>query len=830
MEQSRDGKHYHRHRRAARSRSVSRENNEQLPPRHNSDSDANKKRKRHILRMISLDSQSKFFNLVSQSKGYFNGGIRRMQKINPKTYFLVAMTLVLFTSMQQCTIFLLGRAHSIRGGSIGSQIDIKLKRYAERKAEEKVMKRKKKLERMREHIEERLERDVNTYLQHSQIYTMKKISSTAVTSNPAIPRHILLALSYGEMQEQYESLLNQWSFYLNQQKKKDKLRTSPTFALNKLTKIMSTVPSTDTFDRVLPFDVDFMRQSLSGNEVCKKFHSLFLVLPRLRDKISLWSICDLYWYGGAFVGDEVTDVDAPLHEIFRVSEDDSGNVNGPVGCVIMRPAGINGTDTSISTDLAMVAMSPRHPALLDVIEKLSGEELMQRLVQKGSNPTKIIADLFYDVIATQVGTENLIKQVQNGGGVIEATGDASGSWILLTEVCVTCGTSKCCKVYDGRRRVGFTEDKEVDAEKDFGRVVMTIKRDSDHYVDKIKHAKSLDMAVDVTVRESEGTPQMELVKKKPLQEIMIKKGCEPSQFCNQCLKNPRQGSFSSCSSVCDECYEYIICSPPAPSKDVHMEVVINVEKKNKDEKSSSQLIPRIIHQTWFEELTPDRYPQLIRIQNSWIVSGWEYRFYDDAAARKFIADNFPDRFVYAYDSLIPGAYKADFFRYLVLLKSGGVYADIDVMLETNIDSLAHPDLSFFVPLDEPGFEGDERFCLWNGLMGASPGHPFMVRAVERSLNMILNRADAFDVEQEMCQISGREMEYWKTRLIPVLIGTGPCGLGIAVNEALKRGSMDKFLCGLMKANGNGYHWDVKEMEEETLNFHILAVRIVRSMM
>ena len=68
-------------------------------------------------------------------------------------------------------------------------------------------------------------------------------------------------------------------------------------------------------------------------------------------------------------------------------------------------------------------------------------------------------------------------------------------------------------------------------------------------------------------------------------------------------------------------------------------------------------IPRIIHQTWHSPVDSDRYPQLKRLQNSWLNSGWEYRFYTDDDARTYIAENYPERFLRAFDDVIPGAYK-----------------------------------------------------------------------------------------------------------------------------------------------------------------------------
>lgn len=213
-------------------------------------------------------------------------------------------------------------------------------------------------------------------------------------------------------------------------------------------------------------------------------------------------------------------------------------------------------------------------------------------------------------------------------------------------------------------------------------------------------------------------------------------------------------------------------------------------------KADSWLIPRIIHQTWFEDITTERYPQLVRLQNSWKNAGWEYRFYDDAAVEEYIETNFPSRFLRAYQSLTPGAYKADFFRYLVLMKDGGIYADVDVMLDTNLDSFVTPTMGFFVPRDAVGAQVGENFCLWNGLIGSAPAHPFMMHAVERMINLVLDRADLYDMEKAICRNSKYRGDTWKVRIEPNLLLSGPCALGIAVNEAIGEDPVKSFDVGL----------------------------------
>ena len=53
-----------------------------------------------------------------------------------------------------------------------------------------------------------------------------------------------------------------------------------------------------------------------------------------------------------------------------------------------------------------------------------------------------------------------------------------------------------------------------------------------------------------------------------------------------------------------------------------------------------------------------------------------YYLYNDADCRAFIRSAFPPDVLYAYDLLIPTAFKADLWRYCVLYKFGGVYLDV----------------------------------------------------------------------------------------------------------------------------------------------------------
>mmetsp|Transcript_4009 Transcript_4009/g.5950 ORF Transcript_4009/g.5950 Transcript_4009/m.5950 type:complete len:284 (+) Transcript_4009:3-854(+) len=173
---------------------------------------------------------------------------------------------------------------------------------------------------------------------------------------------------------------------------------------------------------------------------------------------------------------------------------------------------------------------------------------------------------------------------------------------------------------------------------------------------------------------------------------------------------------------------------------------------------------------------------MARLIESWKRSGWEYNFYDDAAAGEFLLLHFPPEVKDAYDSITPGAFKADLFRYCVLLIKGGIYSDMDIMLESNLDAAVPPDVGFMVPVDEPGSKHDHRMCLWNGMIAAAPAHPYLVRVIDRVVHNIRNRFTVVDYDQMMCD----NPELSVSHAYSTLFTGGPCILGMTLNEVMGR--------------------------------------------
>lgn len=180
-------------------------------------------------------------------------------------------------------------------------------------------------------------------------------------------------------------------------------------------------------------------------------------------------------------------------------------------------------------------------------------------------------------------------------------------------------------------------------------------------------------------------------------DILLQNDCLPSdKKCSDCLRDKKGATCQKCAIACP-CYCKTLCHTPVEEKFISKELVIRPPLYARD---PSRLIPKIIHQTWFEDVTPEKYPNMSRLIESFKQSGWSYVFYTDEEAQNFLSTHFPPEVRQAYDALRPGAFKADLFRYCALLIHGGVYADMDIMLETNLDLAVGPDIGFMVPQDE----------------------------------------------------------------------------------------------------------------------------------
>ncbi len=91
--------------------------------------------------------------------------------------------------------------------------------------------------------------------------------------------------------------------------------------------------------------------------------------------------------------------------------------------------------------------------------------------------------------------------------------------------------------------------------------------------------------------------------------------------------------------------------------------------------SYQSIIPLDVYQTWSSKELPFKMKEF---RDKMIEENPEFTFhlYDDEDCKTFIQEHFHPLVLWAYQSLKPGAYKADLWRYCVMFIKGGIYMDI----------------------------------------------------------------------------------------------------------------------------------------------------------
>ncbi len=118
---------------------------------------------------------------------------------------------------------------------------------------------------------------------------------------------------------------------------------------------------------------------------------------------------------------------------------------------------------------------------------------------------------------------------------------------------------------------------------------------------------------------------------------------------------------------------------------------------------------------------------------------YQYFLYDDADIVEFLKNEYPQRYLDAYNRLTIGAAKADFFRYAILYKKGGVYLDVDSGMTKPLKKLIQQDDVALLSYERhPMF-----FVQWALIFDA--GHPFLEKTLELMLDNIEQHRFPHDV-------------------------------------------------------------------------------------
>jgi len=111
---------------------------------------------------------------------------------------------------------------------------------------------------------------------------------------------------------------------------------------------------------------------------------------------------------------------------------------------------------------------------------------------------------------------------------------------------------------------------------------------------------------------------------------------------------------------------------------------------------------------------------------------YDYQFYDDARIESFIEEHYDADTLSLYKRINIGAAKADFFRYAVLYKKGGVYLDIDSVAVAKLDSFIAPSDRAIISTETDLMHRVQWALIYE------PGHVFLRRTLEKVADNLKN--------------------------------------------------------------------------------------------
>lgn len=143
-------------------------------------------------------------------------------------------------------------------------------------------------------------------------------------------------------------------------------------------------------------------------------------------------------------------------------------------------------------------------------------------------------------------------------------------------------------------------------------------------------------------------------------------------------------------------------------------------------------IPKVIYQTW---KTKNLNENCIKIKDAIQALNPDYEMilYDDAEMDSFIQNNYSADIYNCFLQLNVGAAKADFWRYCVLYKNGGVYLDMDSEIVKPLDQLIQGYEQCIITRESnPGI-----FNNW--IMIFEKEHPILLQTILNCCRNIMNR-------------------------------------------------------------------------------------------
>jgi len=158
--------------------------------------------------------------------------------------------------------------------------------------------------------------------------------------------------------------------------------------------------------------------------------------------------------------------------------------------------------------------------------------------------------------------------------------------------------------------------------------------------------------------------------------------------------------------------------------------------------SYNSVIPLNIYLTWGTKKLPEKMLANVNRMKK-LNPEFNVQLYDDNDCRKFIQNNFPEDILTAFNTLKPGAYKADLWRLCILYINGGIYIDIKFNSINNFKFIALTEKEHLV-LDRPNAWKKGEIGLHNALLVAKPKNILFLRCINKISENVKNKYYGFN--------------------------------------------------------------------------------------
>jgi mannosyltransferase OCH1-like enzyme len=181
--------------------------------------------------------------------------------------------------------------------------------------------------------------------------------------------------------------------------------------------------------------------------------------------------------------------------------------------------------------------------------------------------------------------------------------------------------------------------------------------------------------------------------------------------------------------------------------DIKSELEYNIIQNS--QKTGSDYIPKNIYQLIQNKynIDPSFEKNIEYIKD--LNPTWNHILYDDVDMIEYINKYYPN-LLHIYNKINPkyGAARADFFRYLLMYREGGVYLDIKSAMKVSLDKILRPKDEYILSHWPCPYKKNEtrnllgEYQQWHII--CIPNHPYLLNVI----NNVINNIENYDIKKD----------------------------------------------------------------------------------